>query len=117
MAVNNTITLGWKGKEYTIQPTMRHIDFIEEHLSIYDLRKRCGEGKIPFSHLCKLIALLLQLAGAKDATQEAIYFAMNDEGSEYDPVDLVNVAMPIIETLFPQPKAKKPTPKAKRTKK
>lgn len=97
MSVNRTITLSWKGEEYPLTITMRHIDIIEEEVNLMKMVRRSASGDVRFSHAANLVSILLRIAGAKDATQEAVYSGMF--GSEENSLQPAHVAMMVGEIL------------------
>lgn len=114
MSVNKTIKLNWQGKTYPLMLTMGMIDQIDEQINIMTMVRRCSTGDIRFSHAAKFFAILLNLAGAKEVTQQDVFDALFTD-DEHGPVELVNAINEILFAMFPQTKKKsgKPTRKKK----
>ena len=72
------ITMQWGGKTYTVTPTYRMVQSIEQRLSIAGMIHRVGIEDPPLSQLADLLAIALQHAGCKDEDldAEAIHMAM-----------------------------------------
>jgi len=98
-AVFQEVTLGWGGEEYSITPTMRLLNKIEQDISLSQLAHRMYQGDVPMSHLASVIAIFLQSAGAK-ATDEEVY----QELMTGDPEAVQEMAGAIMMAVFPQPK-------------
>lgn len=78
-AVYEEIVLAWKGVEYTIQPNYRLVQRVEAQrpsglgISIVRLLSDIETAYPPVSQVGEVVSLMLQLAGAKTATEEAVY--------------------------------------------
>ncbi len=103
-SINKTVTLNWNGEEYSLLITMRHIDLIEEELNLMKMVQRCSNGDLRFSHAAKLISTILTVAGAKGVTQEDVFAAMFQSGTEVDPADIVDMVSNILDAMFPRSK-------------
>jgi hypothetical protein len=81
--VYREVTLEWNGKSYTLTPTYRLIQQIEQHVSLAWLLNCTIEHRPPLSQLAEVLATCLQAAGCRDcdATAEEInaeLYAMDD---------------------------------------
>ncbi len=106
-AIFKEIKLTWQGKEYTLQPTMRVIQEIEQDVSIGQLLFRTQKGHIPLSHLALVLSILLSYAGVKDADQEKVYLELVN--SETLAVDVVKV---VLASFLPEKNSNAPGPEA-----
>ena len=88
------VKLGWKGEQYTIQPSMRLVQAIEQEVSIAGLVTRSSKGHLPISHVAFVLSYLLTSAGAPDATQENVYSEL------YQNEELLVSAIRAISTAF-----------------
>ena len=112
------VSIGWRGAEYRITPTMRVLNRIEQDVSLAVLASRISSGDVPISHLAMAVAALLKEAGAS-ATAEEVYESMVSG----DPESIRDMATAIILAAFPVKKSeaeqptvapKKSTPARKR---
>lgn len=106
-SVNKTLSLTWKGVEYNPVVTMRVIDRIEEELNLMQLVQRVTEGDVRFSHVAKLVSLLLQSAGCP-ASQEEVFEEMFGDG-DVTPHEAVEFCWKVFAVIFPEPKKKSTT--------
>ncbi len=74
-AIYDPVTLTWDGEEYTVTPTYRMVQQIEQHVSIAGLAARLQEGQPPISHIAFVVSYLLSKAG-KPVSAEDVYAAM-----------------------------------------
>jgi len=73
MGIFRDINITWKGKDYTITPSMRLMRTIEMgDVSLSDIAVRIAQGRPPISHLAFVIAKMLQSVGA-DVSEEDVY--------------------------------------------
>ena len=115
MSVNKTITLTWEGKEYPLIINMFHIDRLEESgINLLSMTNDCATGQLKLSKATKMIAILLQLAGAKDVTHEGVWEAMCSEG-DISMADVLILVSEILKVVFFRSK-KKSTGKKKKKK-
>lgn len=106
MSVNKTITLTWEGKEYPLIINMFHIDRLEESgINLLSMTNDCAMGRLKLSNATKMIALLLQFAGAEDVTQESVWEAMCSEG-EVSIADVLILISEILKVVFFRSKKK-----------
>ena len=120
MAINKRIKLVWKDKAYDVLMTMRLIEQIEEHINLSRMVSDCSSGDLKVSHASRLIATILESAGAEVTTDEIWEDIFG--GGDFRPSAMVETVTAILGTIFPEPK-KKPTvlnkkpakPKGKRT--
>ena len=113
MAINKRINLVWKEKTYDILMTMRLIEKIEEHLNLSRMVSDCSTGDLKVSHASRLIATILESAGA-EVTSEEIWEDIFG-GGDFSPTAMVETVTAIMSTIFPEPK-KKPTVSSKKPK-
>ena len=104
MAINKRIQLSWKDKQYDVLMTMRLIERIEEHINLSRMVSDCSTGDLKVSHASRLIATLLESAGA-DVTTDEIWEDIFS-GGEYSPAAMVVTVTAIMSTIFPEPKKK-----------
>lgn len=115
MAINKTLELSWEGKDYPLIVTMRIIDYIEsQDINLMKMFDQFNRGDVRFSHVAKLIAILLNAAGA-EVTQEKVWEGMFSDG-ELQAADCIPLLREIFAVTFPDAK-KKPTRKKKARKK
>jgi hypothetical protein len=73
MAIFRDVTIAWRGKEYTITPSMRLMRTIEMgDISLSDIAVRTSQGRPPVSHLAFVISKMLQSVGA-DVSEDDVY--------------------------------------------
>ena len=102
MAIRQTYKMTWDGTEYDIQFTMQLIDLIDEQVNLMKIVQRCNTGELRITHACKLIALVLNSAGA-GVTQENVFDGL---GEEIDAAELGNITIEIANRCFLKPKKK-----------
>jgi hypothetical protein len=67
------ITIAWRGRDYTVTPTMRLMRSIEQaDISLLDIAFRTSQGRPPTSHIAHVVARLLQSAGASVSDEEVL---------------------------------------------
>ena len=73
MAIFRDVTITWRGKDYTVTPSMRLMRSIEMgDISLSDIAVRTSQGRPPISHLAFVISKMLQSVGA-DISEEEVY--------------------------------------------
>jgi len=73
MGIFRDITISWRGKDYTVTPSMRLMRSIEMgDISLSDIAVRTSQGRPPVSHLAYVIAKMLQSAGA-NVSEDEVY--------------------------------------------
>lgn len=73
MSVFRSMTITWRGTDYTVTPTLNLMRIIEKgDISFPSMAARIQAGDPPISHVSIALAKLLQSAGAK-VTGEDIY--------------------------------------------
>ena len=73
MAIFRDVTITWRGREYTVTPTMRLMRSIEMgDISLSDIAVRTSQGRPPISHLAFVVSKMLQSVGA-EINEEAVY--------------------------------------------
>lgn len=117
-AIYQEVELTWQDETYTVTPTYRMIQKIEQRYSIAGMAARIVNGDPPLSHIAEVVSILLTAAGAKNASPEAVYENITVEPD----ADHVGTLCTLILTAFvPQRRdagnAEAPKPGAKRKKK
>ncbi|OZI27525.1 GTA-gp10 family protein [Bordetella genomosp. 7] len=95
-AIFQEITVGWKGEEHRIKPTMELINRIEGKVSLATLAAQLAEGDVRLSHVATAVAVMLQTAGVK-VTGEDVYAEM----IHGDPGAISNMAQAVVVAAFP----------------
>lgn len=73
MAIFRDVTITWRGKDYTVTPSMRLMRLIEMgDISLSDIAVRTSQGRPPISHLAFVISKMLQSVGA-EVSEEEVY--------------------------------------------
>ncbi len=121
MNINKTITLTWEGEDYPLIINMRHIDHIEASgINLLSMVRDTASGELKMSSGTKLIAVLLQIAGALDGSiedaQEKVWAAMC-EGGEVSIAQVIDVVSEILSVVFFRSKKKSTQKKPKKPKK
>ena len=71
MAIFRDVTITWRGKDYTVTPSMRLMRSIEMgDISLSDIAVRTSQGRPPISHLAFVISKMLQSVGAEISEDE-----------------------------------------------
>lgn len=99
-AIFEEVTIEWGGEEYTITPTYRMIQQIEQHYSLAGVSQRLAEGNPPMSHIAGIVAMLLKHAGAK-VEPEDVYESML---TEMDGDQIAALAEVVVSAFVPQSK-------------
>lgn len=95
MAVFRDMEISWRGKDYTITPTMRLMRQIEMgDISLTDIAVRTSQGRPPISHISFVLAKLLNAAGAAVAEDEVYEELINGDQ------DAVGEMMMLVLTAF-----------------
>lgn len=111
------IQLSWNGAEYTVTPTFKLIQRIEQRYSITATAQRMTEGDTPLSHVAGIVGELLRSAGA-DVSDEEVFaemFAGDQEAVQAMAIALIQAACPIQPATKPakaKPKKAAPAKKA-----
>lgn len=93
------VILAYQGTEYTITPTMRLINDIEQEISLSRLAQRLATGDPPLSHVATVVASLLRGAGAKCSDDDVYQELMTGDSDA-----VKNMATAVIEAVFPESK-------------
>jgi hypothetical protein len=73
MAIFRDVTITWRGKDYTVTPSMRLMRSIEMgDISLSDIAVRTSQGRPPISHLAFVISKMLLSVGA-EISEEEVY--------------------------------------------
>lgn len=80
MAVFEEVPLEWEGKKYAIKPermlqAIRLLEYMEPSLTLQDLMRFRGSGRLPLATMAEAYALLLRYAGA-EVTKDEVYEGM-----------------------------------------
>mgnify|MGYP001272595457 CR=1 FL=1 len=95
MAVFRDMEISWRGKDYTITPTMRLMRQIEMgDISLTDIAVRTSQGRPPISHISFVLAKLLNAAGAAVAEDDVYEELINGDQ------DAVGEMMLLVLTAF-----------------
>jgi hypothetical protein len=82
MAVFREMVIAWKGKDYTLVPSMRLMRTIEMgDISFTDIAIRTSRGRPPISHIAFVLAKMLQSAGAS-VSEEEVYEELMTGGQD-----------------------------------
>lgn len=113
-AVYQDILMEWEGVEYTIKPTMRLMQDIEQKFSISRVAHRITQGDVPLSHMAAIVGAMLRSAGAK-VTDDDVF----SELMQGDAQVVQDMAIALISAAFPfqgkdQGNAPAPKPAAKK---
>ncbi len=95
------IELEWEGVSYTVTPTYRLIQRLEQRISLAGLLHKVSSEAPPLSQLADLLEMVLRAAGckAKSAAAEEINAQMyHDDNAEI----LVRAASSVLMALLPQ---------------
>lgn len=95
-AIFEPVTIGWDGKEYTITPTMRLLNRVEQHVSISAMAHAMAMGEPRITHLATAVAVFLQSAGVKVTDEEVYQVLMHAE-----PDEIYATSNAIVEGAFP----------------
>ncbi len=106
-AVYQEITLTWKDEEYTIRPTMRLMQDIEQQFSLSRVAHRITQGDTPLSHMAAIVAIMLRSAGCK-VTDDDVFQELLQGSSD----DIQEMAIALITAAFPIKPEKKGNAKA-----
>lgn len=80
MAVFRDLEISWRGRDYTITPTMRLMRQIEMgDISLTDIAVRTSQGRPPISHIAYVLTKLLNSAGAAVAEDEVYEELINGD--------------------------------------
>lgn len=110
----NDIYLKWKGKEYTVRPTLTFINHLEQrpNHSLSNMIVAAANNKLGTVACAEIVFDTLKYAGADVETVEEVWESFGGVGS-----GLTGSAHSILTACLPQPKegegAKKPAPNPK----
>ena len=107
------LELNWKGVDHSLIVTMEVIDRVEDKISLGVILSRQLTGDVRFSHVAKLISIVLNEAGA-ETTQEEVYEQMFSDGSTSmaQATEMLNY---LLSAFFPESKKKDTLAPKKRT--
>jgi hypothetical protein len=73
MSIFRDVTITWRGKDYTVTPSMRLMRTIEMgDISLTDIAVRTSQGRPPVSHIAVVLSKMLQSVGA-NASEDAVF--------------------------------------------
>ena len=73
MSIFRDVTITWRGKDYTVTPSMRLMRTIEMgDISLTDIAVRTSQGRPPVSHIALVLSKMLQSVGA-NASEDAVF--------------------------------------------
>lgn len=104
MGLRKKLDLEWDGKRYPLLVTMEVVEGLEEVVNLTQLNLSMMDGDLKVSHACKLIALILNEAGA-EVTTEDVYTEVFT-GDQFDMTQMMEVLNLIFSAVFPEPKKK-----------
>jgi len=113
-AVYQDILMEWEGVEYTVKPSMRLLQDIEQKFSISRVAHRITTGDVPLSHMASIVGIMLRSAGA-EVTDDEVF----SELMQGDAQVVQDMAIALISAAFPfvgadQGNAQAPKPAAKK---
>jgi len=112
-AVYQDIELTWKGETYTVRPTMRLMQDIEQRFSLSRVAHRITQGDTPLSHMAAIVAIMLRSAGCK-VTDDDVFVELLKGDSD----DIKDMSIALITAAFPvTPKGNERAPAKKAAKK
>jgi hypothetical protein len=111
-AIWNDIVIEWEGEHYTVRPTLKLINALEqgEGRSLSQMFIRLSRGDLPSSVACEVIARVLQYAGAEVTAEEVFH----NTGGGINSVAVTTV-MQILAALMPPVDIQTQTGKKKTT--
>lgn len=80
--VYKTVTLEWRGKKYTIKPTLELINEIENKFSLSRVVSRIAAGDPPVSHIATMVGTMLRYAGAEVSDDEVYAELLSGDDAE-----------------------------------
>ena len=112
-AIFEEVTITWgtdedgEPVEYTVTPTYRMVQQIEQRVSIAGMANRIANGEPPISHMAEVLSTLLRGAGA-DASPDDVYAELMTT----DDSDALGELASVVMTAFvPQKKSGSPAKK------
>ena len=92
MSIFRDVTITWRGKDYTVTPSMRLMRTIEMgDISLTDIAVRTSQGRPPVSHIAVVLSKMLQSIGA-NASEDAVFEELIS-GDADQVADMVGVVM------------------------
>lgn len=95
-AVYQDIKLEWKGEEYTVRPTMRLMQDIEQKFSISRVANRIIQGDVPLSHMAAIVGVMLRSANCQ-VTDDDVFMELMQGDSD----TIQSMAIGLISAAFP----------------
>lgn len=88
------ITLSWKGKEITVQPTFRLVQNIESRgVSIYAVYQSIARGEPRVTQVAEIISALLVSGGAKATVEEVYSHLVRSDDKSWESIALAIFAV------------------------
>ena len=106
-AIFEEVTITWgvdddgNAVEYTVTPTYRMIQLIEQRVSIAGISNRIMNGEPPISHMAEVISILLRHAGARVSPDEVYEAIMTTD----NPDMMHDLATVVVTAFVPQKKS------------
>lgn len=97
-AIFEEVTITWgtdedgEPVEYTVTPTYKMVQQIEQRISIAGMAGRIAAGEPPVSHMAEVLSILLRSAGA-DASPDDVYAELMTTDDTESLGELANVVM------------------------
>ena len=110
-AIFEEVTIAWQGEEYTVTPTYRMVQQIEQRVSIAGMSDRIMRGEPPISHMAEVIAIMLRHGGAKVTPEDVYAELMTTDDVEA----LSGLAHTVVTAFVPGKKSASPAAKPKAT--
>src|SRR5690554_10296 len=95
-AVYQDILMEWEGTEYTVKPTMRLMQDIEQKFSISRVAHRITQGDVPLSHMAAIVGAMLRSAGAEVTDDDVFSELMTGDAQVVQ-----DMAIALISAAFP----------------
>jgi len=111
---DKTMTLAWKGSNYTIPVTMRLVEKVDSEFNIMRMIVDMSKEIVRISESAKLVSIVLNEGGA-DVTPEDVYVGMG--GSSTNLLGVIDIQSYIISHLYPQQEAEEEPKKKPRKRK
>lgn len=103
-AIFREVTLAWQGETYTVTPTYRLIQQVEQRVSIAGLAARIQAGDPPLTQIAFVLATLLAAAGA-EVEEVDVYTELHHAGDAKAVQQMVRV---VLTAFTPEPPAGNP---------
>jgi len=81
-AIFSEIEIELKGVAYTVTPTMRLINRIEQDVSLAKLAYRVASGDAPFSHVAMVLGHILRADGCRETDEDILEALLSEDGGQ-----------------------------------